>query len=95
MYAQVFELPGAGPSVQLGRAVQDELLPALRCEQGFCGALTLVQPDAEEMRLLIFWETEAQAVRPLVPALVGFLAEAGATDSTCGSPGVWEVGARA
>jgi hypothetical protein len=95
LYAQVFELPGAGPSAQLGRAVQDELLPALRCENGFCGALTLVQPDAGEMLLLIFWETEAQAVRPLVLPLVGFLDEAGATDSTCGSPGVWEVGARA
>ena len=95
MYAQVFEFPGAGRSTQLGRAIQGELLPALRCENGFCGALTLVQSDAGEMLLLIFWETEAQALRPLVLALVGFLDEAGATGSTRGLPGVWEVGARA
>ena len=95
MYAQVFELPGAGPSAQLGRAVQDELLPALRCENGFCGALTLVQRDAGEMLLLVFWETEAQAVSPLVPALVGFLDEAEATGPIRDLPWVWEVGARA
>jgi hypothetical protein len=94
LYAQVFELPGAERSDLLSRAIQNELLPALRSEKGFCGALTLVRPDAGEMLLLVFWETETQAV-PLVPALVGFLDEAGATGSTCDLPRVWEVGARA
>jgi hypothetical protein len=95
VYAQVFELPGVERGEQLGRAVQAELLPALRCEHGFCGALTLVQRDAGEMLLLVFWETETQAVRPPVSALAGFLDEAGATGLTCALPGVWEVGARA
>ena len=95
MYAQVFELPGVEGSERLGRAVQNELLPALRSEQGFSGALTLVRRDAGEMLLLVFWETEIQAVRPLVPALVGFLGKAGATGLAGGLPLVWEVGARA
>ena len=93
MYAQVFQLPGQGDS-RLGRAVQSDLLPALRGENGFSGALTLVRRDTGGMLLLVFWETETQAV-PLVPALVGFLDEAGATGSTCDLPRVWEVGARA
>jgi hypothetical protein len=94
LYAQVFQLPGQGDS-RLGRAVQSDLLPALRGENGFSGALTLVRRDAGQMLLLVFWETETQAERPLVPALVGFLDEAGATGSTTDLPRVWEVGARA
>jgi hypothetical protein len=95
LYAQVFEIPGAEGSELLDRAVQHELLPALRGEEGFSGALTLVRRDSEELLLLVFWETEAQAVRPLVAALIGFLEEAAATGSTCGVHRVWEVGARA
>jgi hypothetical protein len=95
LYAQVIELPGAEGHERLGRAVQNELLPALRGENGFSGALTLVRRDAGEMLLLVFWETETQAVHPLVPALVGFLDEFGATGSTTDLPRVWEVGARA
>jgi len=95
LYAQVFELPVAEGYERLGRAVQTELLPGLRNEKGFSGALILVQHDEAELLLLVFWETEAQAVRPLVPALVGFLDEAGATGLTCSLPRVWEVGARA
>jgi hypothetical protein len=95
LYAQVFELPGTEGYERLGRAVQRELLPALRSEAGFSGALSLVRHDAGEMLLLVFWETEAQAVRPLVPALVGFLDEAGARGLANGLFQVWEVGARA
>jgi hypothetical protein len=95
LYAQVFELLGAEGYERLDRAVPTELLPALRSEQGFSGALTLVRRDAGEVLLVVFWETETQAVRPLVPALVGFLEEAGATGVGCGLPRVWEVGARA
>jgi hypothetical protein len=95
LYAQVFELPNAEHSEALDRTIQCELLPALRSENGFCGALTLVRRETEEMLLLVFWETETQAVCPLVPALVGFLDEAGEKGLTSGLPGVWEVGARA
>jgi hypothetical protein len=95
LFAQIFELPGVEGYEGLSRTVQNELLPALRSEKGFSGALTLVRRDAGEMLLLVFWETETQAVRPLVPALVGFLAEAGATGPTGSLPLVWEVGARA
>jgi hypothetical protein len=95
VYAQVFELPGVERSERLDRAIQCELLLALRSEDGYCGALTLTRREPGELLLLVFWETEDQAVRALVPSLVAFLAEVGATGSTGGSPEVWEVGARA
>ena len=95
MFAQIFELPGVEGYEGLSRTVQNELLPALRSEKGFSGALTLVRRDAGEMLLLVFWETETQAVCPLVPALVGFLDESGERGLTSGPPRVWEVGARA
>jgi hypothetical protein len=95
MHAQVFELAGAEPSERVSRAIQGELLPALRSENGFCGALTLVRQEAGQMLLIVFWETESQAARPLVPSLVVFLEEVGAAGSTGGRPESWEVGARA
>jgi hypothetical protein len=95
MHAQVFELTVADPSERLNRAFQGELLPALRSENGFCGALTLVRREEGQMLLLVFWETETQATWPLVPSLVVFLDELGAPGSTGGPPESWEVGARA
>jgi hypothetical protein len=95
VYAQAFELIGVAPCECPDRALQGELLPALRGEDGFCGALALVRREAGQMLLLVFWETETQAASPLVPSLVAFLDGVGATGSTGGSPGLWEVGARA
>jgi hypothetical protein len=86
VYAQVFELLGAERGEGLNRSIYCELLPALRMEDGFCGALSLVRRDSGELLLLVLWETENEAARPLPPCLAAL---------TRGRPEIWEVGARA
>ena len=86
MYAQVFELLGAERGEHLNRSIYSELLPALRTEHGFCGALSLVRRERGELLLLVLWETEDEAAGPLPPRLAAL---------TGGTPEVWEVGARA
>ena len=83
MYAQALE--GAA-TASLNEIVQRELLPALRTEPGFSGALSLVDHATGRAVVLVFWETEDQAVRPLPPCLAS---PAGVI------PEIWEVGARA
>ena len=95
MYAQVFELPGAEQSERLNRSIHGELVPALRTEGGFCGALSLVRRETGEMLLLVFWETESEAARPLLPCLAALLDELGTAGRSSGLPEIWEVGARA
>jgi hypothetical protein len=95
VYAQLFELPGAEPSARLERSINDELLPALRSEEGFCGALSLVRRGTGEMLVLVFWETEYQAASPLHPSVTVLLGNLGAAGPTSGVPTLWEVGARA
>jgi hypothetical protein len=87
VYAQVFVLP-AERSESLNRSIHGELIPALRTEGGFCGALSLVRPETGEMLLLVFWETEDEAARPLLPCLAALFDESVLPD-------IWEVGARA
>ena len=93
MYAQTFELPGPERAERLHRAISAELLPALRTERGFSGALSLIRPETGEMLLLVFWETEDLAKRPLHPCLAALLDELGTAGATSGT--LWEVGARA
>jgi hypothetical protein len=95
VYAQVFELPGAEQSERLNRSIHGELIPALRAEGGFCGALSLVRRETGEMLLLVFWETENEATRPLLPCLAALLDELGTTGRSGCVPEIWEVGARA
>lgn len=86
MYAQVFELLGPEPGECLNRSIYCDLLPVLRTEDGFCGALSLLRRETGELRLLVLWETEAEAAGPLPPLLAAL---------TTGTPEIWEVGARA
>lgn len=86
MYAQIFVLLGAERGEGLNRSIYCDLLPALRTEDGFCGALSLVRRDSGELLLLVLWETENEAARPLPPCLAAL---------TSGMPEIWEVGARA
>ena len=95
MYAQVFELPGAGPSERLNRLINGELLPALRSAEGFCGALNLVRRETGKILLVVFWETESEATGPLHPALAALLNELGTAEPASGMPEIWEVAARA
>jgi len=94
VYAQVFQLCAEQSERSTG-SISGELLPALRTEAGFCGALSLVRRETGEMLLVVFWETENEAVRPLPPRLAALLAELGTAGPTAGVPTIWEVGARA
>jgi hypothetical protein len=99
MYAQVVE-GGTTPDrrEQLDRLLLDELLPALREEPGFSGALSLVDPVTGNGMVLVFWETEEQACR--APSQCGRRCRqalaAIARLSTAGLPpiSIWEVNAR-
>ena len=94
MYAQVLEgraLPERRP--ELERIIRNKLIPALREEEGFCGALHLVDCNTDETRIILCWETEEQAARPPCKSN---LAALGAVCSEFGVRySVWEVGARA
>jgi hypothetical protein len=93
MYAQVIELRLAPARVEdLGRLVRHELVPALREQPGFCGALGLTNRERAETLLIMLWETEEEAARPLARA-----APATVTALLVSAPGavtVWEVDAR-
>jgi hypothetical protein len=47
------------------RIVADELMPALRDEPGFAGALTLVNPHTAEGMTIVLWQSAEQAQRTL------------------------------
>jgi len=86
VYAQLFRLLGAEQGEPLNRSIYGELLPALRTEDGFCGALSLLHRETGELLLLVLWETEDEAARPLPPCLAALAG---------GRPEIWEGGARA
>ena len=92
MYAQALE--GAA-TASLNEIVQRELLPALRTEPGFSGAISLVDPATARALVLVFWETEEEAAQPLRPYFGALLAALGVPDPETYAPRIWEVGARA
>jgi hypothetical protein len=92
VYAQALE--GAAPG-RLNEIVQRELLPALRTEHGFSGAISLVDPATARALVLVFWETEEEAAGRLPPYYGPLLAALGVPDPETYTPGIWEVGARA
>jgi hypothetical protein len=100
MYAQVIELRLAPERFdKLERLVRSELVPALREEAGFCGALNLTDRERAVSLLVLLWETEDEAARPLARSAAPF-ARASATLAEVLAAGsrsmtVWEVDARA
>jgi hypothetical protein len=100
MYAQVIELPLEPERLEvLERLVRYELVPALREQAGFCGALNLTDRERGETLLVLLWEREDEAARPLAQS-AALLGQAFATVTdllaarSC-SVTVWEVDARA
>jgi hypothetical protein len=85
MHAQIFEYDGGAE--RSNAAVSRELIPALRTEAGFSGAISLSAQQTGAMLLLVFWETEEEANRRPPPALAAVVGSI--------QPRVWEVGARA
>jgi hypothetical protein len=100
MYAQVIELRLARRLLdELERLVRSELVPALREQAGFCGALNLTDSERADSLLVLLWETEDEAARPLGRSAAPF-APASATMAELLAAGsrsmtVWEVDVRA
>jgi hypothetical protein len=92
VYAQALE---GADTARLNEIVQRELLPALRTEPGFSGALSLVDHATGRAVVLVFWETEDEAARLLPPYYAGLLAALELPDPETYAPPIWEVGARA
>ena len=66
MYAQVIQ-GGAAPEQRaaMDRVVHEEVIPALNEEPGFTGALNLVDRDTGNAMMVVIWQEEQQARRPL------------------------------
>ena len=100
MYAQLIE-GGTTPDRReaMDRIVTDEMLPALAAEPGYAGALNVVDRESGNALMLVLWETEAQARRPLPEYGAAFLkalaAIAAISTGTRKPISVWEVNARA
>jgi hypothetical protein len=100
MYAQVVQ-GGAAPEnrEQMDSVVIDELIPALEKEPGYAGAVNLVDRDTGNAMMIVLWESEDQARRPLPQygqAFLRALASIAAMSSGNRAPiSVWEVNARA
>jgi len=78
---------------ELDAAIRDRLLPSLRVQEGFCGALHLVSRDSGEGMLIVLWETEAQAAHAVSERELAELAPAAGGEPARAS--VWEVTQRA
>ncbi len=66
MYAQVIQ-GGAAPAQReaMDAIVHEQLIPALEEEPGYCGAFNLVDRETGNAMMIVLWETEDQARRPL------------------------------
>ena len=100
MYAQVIH-GGAGLAdrAEMDRIVTAEMIPALEEEPGYGGALNLVDRESGNAMMIVLWENEEQARRPLGqygPAFLRALASVAAISSGQRQPvSVWDVNARA
>jgi hypothetical protein len=75
-----------------------ELIPALRAEPGFAGAMSLVDPQTGDAMTIILWKTPEQAALPLTRAGATLLsALSRLRELSIGGLGrvsVWEVSVR-
>jgi hypothetical protein len=83
----------------MDRIVTDELLPALSAEPGYTGALNLVDRETGDAMMIVLWDDEQQARRPLSDYGQGFLkalANIAAISTGTRNPiSIWDVNARA
>jgi hypothetical protein len=100
MYAQLIE---GGTTTDrrrdMDRIVTDEMIPALHEEPGFAGALNLVDRETGNAMMVVLWDDEAQARRPLADygsAFLKALADVAAISTGTRRPiSIWDVNARA
>ncbi len=99
MYAQVVQ---GGTTLErraeMDRIVVESMIPALQAEQGFGGAMNLVDRESGNGMMVVLWETEAQARRPLNEygqAFLKALAQIATITTGNRAPiGVWDVNAK-
>jgi hypothetical protein len=99
MYAQVVQ---GGTTLEqraeMDRIVTKEMIPALQSEPGFRGATNLVDRESGNGMMIVLWESEDQARRPLNeygPAFLKALANVAAITTGNRAPiGVWDVNAQ-
>jgi hypothetical protein len=93
MYARLIETETTPVRVdELALAIRRELVTVLRRQHGFSGALSLIDRTTGRSLLVVLWETELEAGRPLVECEAPILATFSCSPSL-GST-VWEVCAR-
>jgi hypothetical protein len=98
MFAQVIE---GGTTLErraeMDAIVHEQLIPALEQEPGYAGAMNLVDRSDGQAMMIVLWETEAQANRPLPeygPAFLRALASIAAISTGNRKPiQVWDVNA--
>jgi hypothetical protein len=100
MYAQLIESTTAPGRVdELSQVIRRELVIALRGQEGFSGALSLLDRETGTGLLVVLWETGEEAARPLVqcgaPLLAALAALAAVSTGALRATTVWEVSARA
>ena len=90
VYAQVLtERTTSERCGELDATIRDRLMPSLRVQEGFCGALHLFNRATAAGMLVIFWETEEQAHRAAsLPEIAALAPVAGASLERAS---VWEV----
>jgi hypothetical protein len=99
MYAQVIQ-GGATPAQReaMDAIVHEQMIPALGEEPGFSGALNLVDRETGDAMMIVLWDSEDQARRPLPEYGSKFLqalASIAAISSGNRAPiSVWDVNAR-
>jgi hypothetical protein len=91
---------GAAPAqrAEMDEVVDEQLIPALNEEPGFSGALNLVDRETGDAMMIVMWDEEQQARRPLPDYGRGFLqalASVAAISSGNRAPiSVWHVNAQ-
>jgi hypothetical protein len=100
MYAQVIQ-GGAAPEQRaaMNSVVHEQMIPALNEEAGFTGALNLVDRETGNAMMIVIWQEEEQARRPLAEygrSFLKALASIAAISSGNRAPmSVWNVNALA
>jgi hypothetical protein len=99
MYAQLIQSATTPDRVdELSTVIRRELMTALRWQEGFSGALSLLDRTTGTSLLVVLWETDEEAARPLVqcgaPLLKALTAVAEVSTGDLSASTVWEVSAR-
>jgi hypothetical protein len=99
MYAQLIESATEPERVdELSEVIRRELVTALRGQEGFSGALSLLDRATGSGLLVVLWETGEEAARPLVqcgaPLVSALAAVAELSTRDLSTSTVWEVSAR-